>query len=129
MNNLNEISELRKAPAKFEYASLLTRKYGVTFECLVDILNYLSLEQVDSLLRAVTEAAQDEKKSAYAALPGVVAALEKIKPDAENTVSVLCKIAKIAGKETGKSFESLSSPEQAQALQNTLDYNLAGFLE
>lgn len=105
----------------------LIEKHGVTSEHLADLLIYLSPEQADFLLVSVGKAAGNKKSDAYDALPKVVAALEKVKPDTENTVSILIRIAELAKEESGLSFGALADPAQAKSLQDLLDYGLAEF--
>lgn len=105
----------------------LAEKHGITSEHLSDLLKYLSSEEAGSLLDSVGKAAGSKKADAFAALPKAVAALEKVRPDAENTVSVLARVAELAKEETGLSFGALSDPAQAKSLQDLLDHGLAEF--
>jgi hypothetical protein len=105
----------------------LIEKHGVKSECLTDLLKYLNPEQIDSLLGSVGKAAGEKKQDAYAALPKAAAALEKARPDADNTVSVLVRVAELAKEETGLSFGALADPAQAKSLQDLLEYGLAEF--
>ena len=105
----------------------LTEKHGVSSECLEDLLKCLSLEKIDSLLESVGKSAGSKKADAFAALPKAVAALAKVNPDTENTVSVLVRVAELAKEETGLSFGALADPAQAKSLQDLLDHGLAVF--
>ena len=105
----------------------ITEKHGVSSECLADLLKYLSLDQTDYLLDSVGKSAGDKKPDAFAALPKAVAALEKVKPDTENTVAILIRVAELAKEETGLSLGALADPAQAKSLQDLLDHGLAEF--
>lgn len=105
----------------------LTEKHGITSEHLSDMLKYLSPEQVDFLLVSVGKSAGNKKADAFAALPKAVAALEKVKPDTENTVSVLIRVSELAKEDSGLSLGALADPAQAKSLQDLLDHGLAEF--
>ena len=112
----------KKKPKSFDPLGIrqlfeLTSRYDITFEYLKILSIYISLLQIEKLLRSIAEVAGETKKHAISSLPAAVKSLVRANPDPKKTADLLEWIAKTTKGDVAEALKELSKPETARALQ------------
>ena len=119
---MNEINNENAKPDILGIRQLFDLKshYDITFEYLKILSIYITLYQIEKLLKSIEDVAGETRKLAIESLPDAVRALAKVNPDATKTTDLLTWIAKTTKGDVAEALKELSKPETAKALQDLI---------
>jgi len=110
---IEEIKEKKLDLGKLRSIESLAKRYGILFEDLTLLTEYLSLEQIDKLLEVVEKSAGERKSEAYAALPEAAGAL---KLDPEKVAEQLGWLAETSKEKTVFAYKEIVRNKNLPAL-------------